>query len=250
MKSGSRRSRSRCSRSPTCRRTWCRPGTSRARSTSPLPTSGCGSAASWCAPSGFGAGLSGRLAAPGDTDKGQVTCSAYAGSGIGRYITDLGTLGGQDAFYDLATNTIDALPVFAWYLGYERRWSTNLRSTFTYGTVVVDNIEVQPGDAFHTTNRWSMNLTWSPIPRLDLVGEFLFGNRINKDGERRGLEPAPAWHELQVLSHAEPSSACPGSRIAQLHSCGSDAAHRHADGAQGPRSRRAVLLDSAPTGLR
>ena len=134
--------------------------------------------------SGIGVGLSGRLTAPWQAEKGQVTFSAYAGSGIGRYITDLGTLGGQDAFYDSATNTIDALPVFAWYLGYERRWNSDLRSTFTYGTVVVDNIDVQPGDAFHMTNRCSVNLTWSPIPRLDLVGEFLFGNRINKDGQR------------------------------------------------------------------
>jgi hypothetical protein len=136
--------------------------------------------------SGIGVGLSGRLTAPWQADKGQVTFSAYAGSGIGRYITDLGTLGGQDAFYDVATNTIDALPVFAWYLGYERRWNSDLRSTFTYGTVIVTNTDGQPGDAFHQTNRWSLNLTWSPIPRLDLVGEFLFGNRINKDGKRGG----------------------------------------------------------------
>ena len=136
--------------------------------------------------SGAGVGLSGRISAPWDADKGQVTFSAYAGSGIGRYITDLGTLGGQDAFYDPATGSIDALSDFAWYLGYERRWTSVLRSTFTYGTVVVDNIDAQPGDAFHMTNRWSMNLTWSPIPRLDLVGEFLFGNRSNKDGQRGG----------------------------------------------------------------
>ena len=133
---------------------------------------------------GAGVGLSGRLSAPWDADKGQVTFSAYAGSGIGRYITDLGTLGGQDAFYDAATNTIDALPAFAWYLGYERRWTSDLRSVFTYGTVVVDNTDPQPGDAFHLTNRWSLNLTWSPIPRVDIVGEFLFGNRTNKDGKK------------------------------------------------------------------
>jgi hypothetical protein len=48
----------------------------------------------------------------------------------------------------------------------------------------VNNIAPQPGEAFHMTNRWSLNLTWSPIPRIDLVGEFLFGNRINKDGQR------------------------------------------------------------------
>jgi len=48
--------------------------------------------------------------------------SAYAGSGIGRHVGDLGTLGGQDAYDDPATNTIDALPVFAWYLGYDGRY--------------------------------------------------------------------------------------------------------------------------------
>jgi hypothetical protein len=36
------------------------------------------------------------------------------------------------------------------------------------------------------TNRWSLNLTWSPIPRVDLVTEFLFGNRTNKDGQKGG----------------------------------------------------------------
>jgi hypothetical protein len=133
---------------------------------------------------GFGAGLSGRLTAPWQADTGQITFSAYAGSGIGRYITDLGTLGGQDAYYDPETNTIDALSVFAWYLGYERRWDAKLRSTFTYGSVLVTNVAAQPGSAFHMTNRWSLNLTWSPIPRVDLVSEFLFGNRIDKDGQK------------------------------------------------------------------
>jgi hypothetical protein len=133
---------------------------------------------------GLGVGLSGRLPAPWQAERGQVTFSAYAGSGIGRYITDLGTLGGQDAYFDPATNTIDALPVFAWYFGYERRWKPEWRSTFTYGTVFVTNIEAQPGPSLHMTNRGSFNLTWSPIPRIDLVGEFLFGNRINKDGQK------------------------------------------------------------------
>jgi len=133
---------------------------------------------------GFGVGLSGRLTAPWQAERAQITFSAYAGSGIGRYITDLGTLGGQDAYYDPATGTIEALPVLAWYLGYERSWTRQFRSTFTYGTVLVDNLAVQPANSFHQTNRGSLNLTWSPIPRLDLVAEFLFGNRIDKGGQR------------------------------------------------------------------
>jgi hypothetical protein len=31
----------------------------------------------------------------------------------------------------------------------------------------------------------SLKLSWSPIPRFDLVGEFLTGRRVDKDGQRR-----------------------------------------------------------------
>jgi len=133
---------------------------------------------------GFGVGLSGRLGARWQPEMGQVMFSFYAGDGIGRYITDLGTLGGQDAVYDTAKDKIEALPVFAWYLGYEARWNARWRSTFTYGTVIVNNLEIQPGDALKQTNRGSFNFTYSPVRRLDLVAEYLFGNRINKDGKQ------------------------------------------------------------------
>jgi len=33
-------------------------------------------------------------------------------------------------------------------------------------------------------DRATLNLSWSPIPRIDLVGEFLLGRRLNKDGQR------------------------------------------------------------------
>jgi hypothetical protein len=52
------------------------------------------------------------------------------------------------------------------------------------GTVYVDNLDVQTGDAFHRTDRATLNLSWSPIPRIDIVSEFLLGRRINKDGQR------------------------------------------------------------------
>jgi hypothetical protein len=48
----------------------------------------------------------------------------------------------------------------------------------------VDNLDVQAGDALRRTDRATLNLSWSPIPRIDLVGEFLWGRRINKDGQR------------------------------------------------------------------
>jgi hypothetical protein len=131
---------------------------------------------------GFGINFSGRLPVPWSSERSVLKYAVYAGQGIGRYITDLGTLGGQDAVFDPATQTLQSLPVFAAYVGLERNWTSTLRSTVTYGYVRVDNRDIQPDDALHATNRGSVNLSWSPIRRIDLVAEYLLGNRINKDG--------------------------------------------------------------------
>ena len=106
------------------------------------------------------------------------------GWGIGRYITDLSTFGGQDAVYDPEANTLEALPVLSAYVGYEHRWIPALRSTATWGTVYVDNPDIQEGSALHRTDRATLNLLWSPVPRIDLVAEFLWGRRTDKDGGR------------------------------------------------------------------
>lgn len=133
---------------------------------------------------GAGFHFSGRIRSPWRGERDRVLFAIAGGWGIGRYITDLGTLGGQDAVYDPATNTLTPLPVGSGYAGYEHWWRPTLRSTLTWGTVFVDNLEVQAGEALYRTDRATFNLSWSPIPRIDLVSEFLWGRRINKDGQR------------------------------------------------------------------
>jgi hypothetical protein len=133
---------------------------------------------------GAGINVSGRLEVPGSPDRDYITFAANAGQGIGRYITDLGTLGGQDAVYDPATQTLEALPAYSAYLGYQHWWTDSVRSTVTWGGVWVDNLEIQPSDSLKRTQRATLNLSWSPIGRVDLVGEFLWGRRLNKDGQR------------------------------------------------------------------
>src|SRR3990172_11471589 len=49
------------------------------------------------------------------------------GTGIGRYITALGTLGGQDAVYDPETNSLEPLSGFASYVGFQHWWKEGLR---------------------------------------------------------------------------------------------------------------------------
>jgi hypothetical protein len=131
---------------------------------------------------GFGVHFSGRIPAPWRRPD-NVKFATAAGIGIGRYITDLGTLGGQDAVYDPVTNTLHSLPVYSTYGGYEHWWSETLRSTATFGLVFVNNLDIQAADALRMTARSSVNIAWSPVKRADLIAEFLFGRRENKDGE-------------------------------------------------------------------
>ncbi len=130
---------------------------------------------------GAGFGLSGRVRTGWWSETDDVTFSLYGGNGIGRYITDLRTAGGQDAYFDVATGEMTVLGIAAAYVGYEHAWSKVLRSTTTVGWVWVDVLENQPNDALKYTRRFSLNLAWTPIPRLDLVAELLTGTRVNKD---------------------------------------------------------------------
>jgi hypothetical protein len=133
---------------------------------------------------GWGITMSGRLPSPIFSERDQFMFEHNQGAGIGRYVTDLSSEGGQDGVYDAAAHEMRALPAYAGYVGYEHWWSERLRSSISFGIVAVDNLDMQTDDSLHLTRRYSTNLTWSPIPRLDLVSEFLWGVRINRDGRR------------------------------------------------------------------
>ena len=53
----------------------------------------------------------------------------------------------------------------------------------TYGVMNVSNLDIQVEDAFHRTQRTSINLVWNPVP-FDIVVEYLAGTRVNKNGQR------------------------------------------------------------------
>jgi hypothetical protein len=126
--------------------------------------------------------VSGRLSPGWWNDRDDATFAVYTGKGIGRYITDLGEVGGQDAVYDPASGRLEAVPAFSAYVGYEHWWNDRWRSTVTLGGVWVDTLDIQSSD--EETLRTSINVAWSPIERIDLVAEFLTGRRVNKDGQR------------------------------------------------------------------
>jgi hypothetical protein len=112
------------------------------------------------------------------------------GEGIARYINDLSSLGGQDAVFD-TTGKLHALPAVGWYLDYEHQWKTwkkaravKLRSSLIWSFVNVNNLGIQPPEAYHATNRLSVNLVLSPIERIDMGLEYIYGTRTNNDGQK------------------------------------------------------------------
>ena len=73
----------------------------------------------------------------------------------------------------------------------------------TVGWVWVDVLENQPNDALKYTRRFSLNLAWTPISRLDLVAELLTGTRVNKDLQSRDRDADPARLAIPVLRSPE-----------------------------------------------
>lgn len=131
---------------------------------------------------GWALSVSARRPYPRWNPRDSVSLQLSYGEGYGRYVNDLSTVGGQDAVFDDATGNLETLPVFATYLSFEKWWRDGLRSTFIASFVDVDNPDFQPGEAYRRTQRVSGNLIWSPVPRVDVGGELLWGQREDKDG--------------------------------------------------------------------
>ena len=136
-----------------------------------------------------GGGLSGVLPVQWGKLTDRIIFQLNGGQGTARYINDLNSLGGQDAVFDSTTGTLQALPAVGWYIDYEHQWigwsagrELKLRSSFIWSYVTVDNLDIQPDDAYQHTNRFVANVIFTPNPKLDVGLEYIYGTRRNKNG--------------------------------------------------------------------
>ncbi len=133
----------------------------------------------------WGASLSGRFATPYFDEQDSLMFQLNGGNGIGRYVTDLDSIGSYDGVFDPDNGDLQLFDVLAGYVSWQHWWGgpRSLRSNYTLGVVDVNNPGFVEGDAYKRTIRLSTNLFWTPTPRIDLGTEYMWGRRENEDGE-------------------------------------------------------------------
>ena len=87
----------------------------------------------------------------------------------------------DDAVFD--GSDLKAIKSFQGYGALQHWWIDSLRSNAVFGYVDVDNRNVQPGDTLERTMYFAGNLVWSPVKEMDIGGEYLWGQRENKNGD-------------------------------------------------------------------
>jgi hypothetical protein len=131
----------------------------------------------------WGASLSGSFATPQLDERDKLLFQLNYGDGIGSYVNDLSSIGNFDGVFEPGSDNLELFDVTAGYLSWQHWWGVkDLRSNFTLGAVEVDNPDFIGDDAYKHTLRFSTNLIWSPMSRIDLGGEYLWGERQNEDG--------------------------------------------------------------------
>ena len=144
---------------------------------------------------GWGLSLSGSWRVPGTKRSGvkvddlgerqdSVQFQIQGGDGSGRYVYDPGAAPTpQDAVYENATGELHALGEFGAFAAYHHWGSSRLRSQFAYGYVSMSTQDIQPDDAFDSSNYLVLNLVCRAFRRMDVGLEYYHGKRAEKDGD-------------------------------------------------------------------
>ena len=112
--------------------------------------------------------------------KDQLLGQVMAGQGIARYVE--GFNGQHSDAVILASGELETLPVTSFVVGYIRHWSDRFKSGASYATAEVSTDPSQAGTAIEQIQDARINLIYSPISKVQVGGELLWGRRDNRDG--------------------------------------------------------------------
>jgi len=96
------------------------------------------------------------------------------GDGVGRYV-GLGFV--PDGYVDLNGDIATAEAV-AWFVSYRFKWNAKWRSNIMYGTTTIDyDNNVEAAALNDTASSFHVNLIYNVLPKLDIGGEIMYGER-------------------------------------------------------------------------
>ena len=105
------------------------------------------------------------------------------GHGIASYMNDGGVdLAPGGVASDISTVHAEAEPLWGVTAYLDHKWNSAFTSSIGYSRTEVDNSSLQAASAYRTGQYASVNLLWAPDKHLLFGGEFLWGQREDKDG--------------------------------------------------------------------
>ena len=104
---------------------------------------------------------------------------------LGRYV---GLNFATDAVLS-ASGSIDSVDGTAGFIAYRHMWTSKLRSTVSYAMQDYDNESILSNSAANkSSNSWTVNLFYSPIPKLDIGGEYRMATAERENGAEGDLD--------------------------------------------------------------
>ncbi|MGB5104686.1 MAG: DcaP family trimeric outer membrane transporter [Steroidobacteraceae bacterium] len=101
------------------------------------------------------------------------------GGNLGRYVA---LNFANEAVLD-ANGELEAIDGYAGFIAYRHMWSPKLRSTLSYAMEEYDNdTDLTGTGANKSSDSWTINLFYSPIPKLDIGAEYRRANRELESG--------------------------------------------------------------------
>jgi len=93
-----------------------------------------------------------------------------------------------DAVLD-ADGNIDSLDGYAGFIAYRHMWTDRLRSTFSYALQEYDYESILSNSAANkSSSSWTVNLFYSPLPKLDIGAEYRSATAERENGAEGDLD--------------------------------------------------------------
>ena len=129
---------------------------------------------------GWGVAFSGSL---NISKKNKFMFQTVYGDGISKYIQDISGTGRDLVPKPGCPGELQALPVFGMYAALQHNWTQQLNSTIVYGYTEAYDLGNKPPDNYQTGMYVAGNLFWDLMPTVRFGIEYLWGERVNKNGD-------------------------------------------------------------------